>query len=398
MMIRCWLWSVLLLFVFGRVWSSTSLACGDQALDERPTFVPLDRANVPPTALAISPDDQYVLGASAAGVQYWRWPSLELVGELGTEMEAVLELKFSPRTANLAIVGGIAGEVGQIELWDWEAKRLRTISSPHEDLIMQADWSDDGRHLATASFDGTCGIWDWETERLGVRFDGHSRPVLAIRYWGPDHVLSAGVDQSIRSWQSSTQVVSRTLDNHLGAVTGMLLESNPKSLKVRRMISIGEDKTVRLWQPEIGRMIRFQKLASKPTAAIWDHASESVLIGCDNGQVYRLEQESLKTVAEYEPGVGSVRALAVHRPTGRIVVAGRTGLVVTSVRANGVGPSSQGIQLGVPWLWFVLPASSSVWYVEPLSGSPHEPYPKVEIFERLGATSRSDSVCCRARG
>lgn len=323
-------WLVLLFFLSGCAARVNSCGAAAPNADGTDEFTIAIRTNTPLTALIFSPDHQFLLGSSAAGLKYWRWPSMEEAGELATEIELIQDLKFSPTGRHLSVVGGIPSENGLIEIWDWTGKRREQQYAAHDDLIMQADWSDDEQRLATASFDGTCGLWDWATAQSVANYRGHSKPVLTVRFWGPDQLLSAGVDHSIRYWHGPAYAEQRVFDNHLGTVSNILVEPTEKSLRTRRLVSISEDRTVRLWQPEIGRLIRFQRLPSVPSTATWAPGNESILVGCEDGMLYRLQQDSLEIIDQHHPGIGALHAVIVHPRTGQVVVAGRGGIAVKS--------------------------------------------------------------------
>lgn len=46
-------------------------------------------------------------------------------------------------------------------------------------------------------------------------YQGHSRPVLTVRFLDPQTVVSAGVDNTLRIWSVPDAKHLRTLDNHL---------------------------------------------------------------------------------------------------------------------------------------------------------------------------------------
>ena len=288
------------------------------------------RTSTPVTTLTFSPDAQCLIAASTQGVRYWRWDPFELIGELPSEIEQVHDVKFSPTGQRLAVVGGIPGEIGEMEHWDWATSHRLHLWQLHRDAIMRADWSPDGKQMATASFDGTCGVWESEAGQRVTEYPGHSKPVLSVKFWSQETLLSASVDHTIRVWQNGTGNTVRRLENHLGVVVEVLPEPGVAASRTRRMVSIGEDRTVRLWQPEIGRLIRFERLSSVPVSGYWDAGSESILVGCRDGSVHRLQQETLEVKEQLPAGVGSIQAIVVHPNTKQVVVAGETGISVQS--------------------------------------------------------------------
>lgn len=296
----------------------------------------------PLTTVAFSADGQFLFGGAHSSLRYWHFPSRELRGHLPTKLEAIYDISVSSDGQRVAVAGGTPGEVGIVEVWDSSSNQLVHTAELHDDVIMQVDWSAEERHLVTAGFDGTVVVWDWNANQAVSTFAGHSKPVLSVRCWGIDQVLSAGVDHSVRLWNASTGLVQRHFDNHLGSVVKILLEPNGAEQRVRRMISIGEDKTVRLWQPEIGRLIRFQRLPSVPVTGAWDGNSNTIVVGCENGTLYRLESDSLKILAAIETGVGRIQSVAIEPTARQVVVSGQKAVAITtsSEAAKKVGLSS----------------------------------------------------------
>jgi WD40 repeat protein len=318
-----------LLFLFGVVDGlerSNSYGAVVQNDGDEIDFQLVVTTSAPLTTLVFSPDPRTLLAATQAGLICWSWPTLESIETIDSRIEMIQDLRFSPNGQRLAIAGGIPGEVGQIEIWDWTEKVLLKSIEVHHDSVMQVAWSSDEQYVATASFDGSCGVWNVVTGAFVARFQGHSKPVLTLCYWSGDQLLSAGIDQSIRGWNGLDGAEHRSLVNHVGTVRVVLPQLHFTTLRSRRLISIGEDKTVRLWQPEIGRLIRFQRMPSVPSAGAWALGTEVVLVGCENGVLYRLQSDSLEVVGEGDTKVGIVHAIVVHPTTGQIAVAGQKGL------------------------------------------------------------------------
>ncbi len=297
------------------------------------------------------------------------WPERTEVRRLATELSRILDLRFSPRGDYLLVAGGIPGEAGQVEVWSWPRGELVQRHQGHDDLIQQAAWSPSGQRYAVASFTGECSVHafvvDRESDRelgreldqeLGrerdrerdgqrdreldraesrvdvtelQRFSGHAQGVLAIEFWDEQSCLSGGLDQTIRWWGVADVAVKRSLTNHVGAVVGLLPERGQEPSRSRRLWSVGVDQTVRLWQPELGRLVRFARLPQPPTVACWDATSGQILVGGRDGSLWRVSAESLEVASLGRWGEQQwVTALAVH-PDGRsVVVAGGFGLQV----------------------------------------------------------------------
>ena len=66
------------------------------------------------------------------------------------------------------------------------------------------------------------------------------------------------MDQSLRVWDQSSGAIVRVLDNHTDEVRD--LAPRPRGEGLPMIASAAADRTVRLWQPTIGRLVRFARL------------------------------------------------------------------------------------------------------------------------------------------
>ena len=267
---------------------------------------PLAQTSPPFTSVAFSPDGQELVVGSQAGVQVFSWPELVPGRRISSELVQVNDIVFSPDGRKLLVSGGAPAEYGACELLAWpEGKRLSRLGG-HSDLVYRAAWSPDGQRIVTASGDATCRVFfvqpnsqanqdepviiDKKLIDEEIVYQGHSRPVLAVCFM-PDgkSVCSAGVDHTIRHWDSLTGSHLRTLDNHLATVNELVMLSKPSSM----LISISDDRTVRLWQPSIGRMVRFVRLPEAAQAIALSPKSGRLYVASGDATLHAIDPESM---------------------------------------------------------------------------------------------------------
>jgi WD40 repeat protein len=275
----------------------------------------------PITAAAFTPNGKAVVLGSQSGLDLRSWPELKLVKKITTKLAHVNDLAFSPAGDLLAVAGGAPAERGEVELLLWPSGKLRRRLAGHTDLVYSVAWNRKG-HLATASADGTCLVFDSTTGKRWQVFQGHSRPVLAVAFT-PDgkQVLSAGIDQSLRLWAVSTGQQIRSLENHVGAVHALAHRPGTDPDAPPYFASASADRTVRLWQPTIGRLVRFKRFPSPVLAAAWSPDGQRLVAGCADGRVRVIDADSLELVQEEKAVDGWVHTLVVH-PTGSEVLVG----------------------------------------------------------------------------
>ena len=304
---------LLFLCIFGLVWLASLAANAAQTAP-------------PITAAAFVPNDAYVVFGSQAGIEVRSWPDCKVTSRIKTKLSHVHDLAFSPNGKMLLAAGGSPAASGAAELLSWPGgAEVRRIAD-YKDLVYRAAWSPDGQRFATAAADGTCRVYDAETGKPLIRYEGHSRPVLAIVFL-PDGktVISAGVDQSLQVWDATTGKPARTLDNHTNVVNDLAVRPNTPDGAPAVLASVGEDRTVRLWQPTIGRLMRFARLDSAPRAVAWSPSGEKLVVGCSDGKVRVLDFDTLTVVMTKPALAGRIHALTVKASAA--VVAGDGGAV-----------------------------------------------------------------------
>lgn len=281
----------------------------------------------PITAAAFAPDGTNVVLGSQGGVQIRSWPELKVTKTLSADLVNIHDLSFAPDGKSLLIAGGTPADAGLVEILGWpNGKPIRRIGG-HRDVVYCVAWSPDGTQWVTASADGRCQVFSSSSgERLAC-YEGHSRAVLAVAYL-PDGktIASAGVDQTLRLWDGATGKHVRTLDNHVDAVNGLAVRPTGVDSPLPIVVTVSEDRTVRIWQPSIGRLMRFARLPSIPRAVAWSAKGNHLYVGCNDGQVRILDFTTMEIVKSIEGLDGRIHELLVDPSTQRLLAAGQSGV------------------------------------------------------------------------
>ena len=280
----------------------------------------------PITALAFDPTETKLIAGSQAGVKCYGWPNLKPGKTIATELKQVHDLAFSPDGKTLAIAGGTPGEEGTVELWNWpDADKPRSYSV-HSDVIYQVVWSADSSSLFTASHDATITWVVAKTGRVVKEFSGHSQPANAIGLLAEDKVLvSAGSDQTIRVWDAATGELLRSFNNHTAAVRDLAVRPAGDSKAVPMVASIARDKTLRLWQPTIGRMVRFKRFSSEPLSLAWSPDGESLFLTQDDGGLVEVDPNTLETTTTRKTNVDRPISLTLTKDGKTAAIGGSRG-------------------------------------------------------------------------
>lgn len=268
-------------------------------------------ADPPITALTFAPDGRVVIG-SQAGVRVLSWPEMKPQRNINTHQAHVNDLAFSPQGDVLALAGGAPAEEGAVELFRWPGGDLIHRLKGHRDLVQSMAWSMDAKRIATAGADGICLVHEVSSGRTVTKFDGHTGRVLAVAFLPGDKlVLSAGTDQSLRLWDAATGKAIRAMENHTAAVQALAARPGLPAEALPIFASAGTDRTIRLCQPTLGRMMKFKRLPTVPLCLCWSPDGKQLLAGCADGRVVTIDPDSLDTLAEIKVIEGPVHCLAV---------------------------------------------------------------------------------------
>jgi WD40 repeat protein len=283
-------------------------------------------AGPPITALSFSPDGRQIIAGSQSGMEIRSWPELNLETTIKTSMQNVHDLSFSPQGDLLAVSGGTPGESGTIEIYSWPIKNPPAVCEPQPDSVYQSAWSASGTRIITAGWDGRCLVYDTKTLQVTATYTEHSGPVLAVACIEPAMALSAGVDGTIRVWNMDTSKHVRTFDNHTKSLTAISVRGGDKWKQMPWLASASHDNTVRFWQPTIGRMLRFTKLESIPTAIAWSADNEFLIVASTSGLIQAIDPQTLKAKKQIQTHHNHIFSLAVSAQNQGIAIGTTDGI------------------------------------------------------------------------
>ncbi len=285
----------------------------------QPTVLP------PITSLVFSPDGKSVMASSQAGLQIYEYPSLRQTKLIKVNASNIHDVAFSPNGDQFAVGGGNPASEGIIEIFS--SQKLKSVKTlrKHTDSVMDVAWRDN-HTVASAGLDRNIILWDIRIGEPIQHLEGHSRGVSSLCFLNNNQILvSTGIDQIICVWNLNSGELIRSLNNHTLPVHDLALRPNDSGLPM--LASAGDDKTIRFWQPTIGRMVKFARLKGTPLDVSWMNNGTQVIVACDDGSIRIVDLDSVEVTAEIQVLSGWVYALAIHPTDGHIVIGGVNGQV-----------------------------------------------------------------------
>ena len=185
-------------------------------LDHPPTY------QRPPviTSLDFSPDGSVLAVAGFHEVLLWKADGSELVARLIGLSERIQTVRFSPDGKKLAACGGRPAQMGEVQIWDVEKRRLLVSAPIGFDTVYGASWSPDGKIVSFGCPDNAVRAIDAATGAQVLQQTSHNDWVLDTVFTHKgDQLVSVGRDMSAKLTEVATQ---RFIDNISSITPGAL--------------------------------------------------------------------------------------------------------------------------------------------------------------------------------
>ena len=231
---------------------------------------------VPASALAFSPDGSRLLVGRHQAIQVYDVAGKKSVTSITCAFPKISSFAFANGGRLLLVAGGTPGASGGVQLFDWPAGRLVQSLTNRADMATAVAVSPAGDTVALAGTDHLVELLKLDSAGRKLlplhTLTDHSRPVLAAAF-SPDgqRLVTASVDRSIKVWDAATGKLQRSFSHHTDIVH--CLAFRPRTMVGGEPVpfycaSGSDDKTVRVWQPEIGRMVRIVRSHEGPVFAV----------------------------------------------------------------------------------------------------------------------------------
>ena len=298
---------------------------------ERPAVLPLPgRLPLEPAGRGEKPDACASLAASpwvplvaACGqkqVLLHRSDSLDLVGILPFPEGRPHVVRFSAGGGLLIAGGGVGGQSGRVAIWSVKnGRRIRTVGD-ELDAVLAADISPDQRLVALGGPQKVARIWSVETGEKLHDLGKHTDWIQAVAF-SPDGALLATADRAgnVFVWEAATGRDYLSIQAHPAAVTAVAWRGDSNLLA-----TACEDGQIRLWEPENGTLVKAFPAHGGGVAAV-DFLRDGRIVSVGRDKTPKLWKVDFSQERAFDAGPDIGLAVAACDETGRLVVGDWTG-------------------------------------------------------------------------
>jgi WD40 repeat protein len=203
-----------------------------------------------------SRDLSRVIGLEQDGAQVWNVPTAQPIGRPLAADQSVTVVAMSPG-GDVAVTGtgsqvwfGLPARrptaAGDAQLWNVDTGSPIGQKMPHDETVVVAIFSPDGRRVATATAKGAVRLWDSPTGRpltAKLMTPATGSGLVALAFSADSELLATGSDDgSVRLWSAANGRLINTFTQHTSVIRALAFRNDGDQL-----LSASFDGTVRVW-------------------------------------------------------------------------------------------------------------------------------------------------------
>lgn len=295
----------------------------------------------PPQSVACAPNGPFIVTVGNDELCVHDVTSLRVATRFKLPFSHTYHVRFEADDV-IAVAGGSPGESGNVALLQIairnDSKRdgrtsysinLLKNRSVGRDVVY-ATTSVNRDSIVAACHDRALYFGEMQSEKaFRMHSAAHSKPVTDVAGFPELNLLvTCGADNTVRVWNSLTGGQIRALNNHRKAVRGLALRPGQDAAALPWLATASDDRTLRFWQPTIGRMVRFKRLPSAATCVAWRSDGAVAVVGCRDGRVYSVNPDTLAMSASRPLGEKWVTCVSGIPGSHDVLVGGGDGSLV----------------------------------------------------------------------
>lgn len=293
------------------------------------------------TALAFSPDGQYVAVSGNREILVHRADGGGLAHRLPGKAERILSVAFSRDGKLLIAGGGTPARSGEVQLWDtltW--KPVRTVSVT-DDTVFGASISPDATRIAVGGADNTVRMIDTATGKELFKIGNHENWVLGTVF-GVDskRIISVGRDRAAKLTDAASGAFLENVNLLRGELAAIARHPSQDLIVIG-----GDERYPYIYQVDRGRNIRIADDANQLRkldrqngaifALAWSPDGKYIAVGGGAPEVNIYDAESGARVATCKGHTAGIYVIAFSPDSRRLATGGFDGQVRLYDVANG---------------------------------------------------------------
>jgi Tfp pilus assembly protein PilF len=158
----------------------------------------------------------------------------------------------------------------------------------HWSAVFGVGVASQGTQVVTTSADKTAKLWDFSSGEAIRTFPGHQSRI-GVPVITRDGTKLVTPSDKIRVFELATGELERTLEGHPGQTTQLALSPDQQ-----RLVSVGFDGTVKLWDLSGGRLLASTPAPRRCFGAAWSTDGATVATSCEDGSVRLYDPATLR--------------------------------------------------------------------------------------------------------
>lgn len=274
------------------------------------------------TALAASPWAPLVAIAGAKQISLYHSDTNELLGVLPYPHGQVNSLRFSRNGKLLLAAGGHGGQSGKATLFDLATGKTIIEVGQETDALLSADLSSDQSQIAVGSPSKVVRVYSTKDGSVLREIRKHTDWVTAVEY-SPDGVLLASGDRNggLFVWESSTGREFFTLKGPTAAVTSVSWRDDGNALAAS-----SEDGILRLFEMENGTQTKTWAHGRGGVASV-KYAHDGRLVSIGRDKTAKLWDAAGAAQKAFEPFPDMGLQVAISHDQSRVIAGDWSGVV-----------------------------------------------------------------------